>query len=148
MSWDVAAEREKLYCWEERLREEVGEGGLLLGELGYTEQHMEEIGGLLFRTTFYRVQQRASIDIKLRQVSTYWPLTFALYLVLEGIHNYGEEGLYWHGPKKRSDDRRQSHSALRSLLSQNPCPTQLADLPTESGLHQPYPYSSTWGDTQ
>ncbi|MDE0140804.1 MAG: hypothetical protein OXN19_04965 [Caldilineaceae bacterium] len=101
MSWDMAAERDRLDDWEERLREEIGEGGLLLGELGYTNQHLEEIGGLLFRTTFYRLLQSASIDIKLSQVSTYWPLTFALYLVLEGIHNYGEEGFYWHGPKKR-----------------------------------------------
>lgn len=101
MSWDMATERKKLDCWEDRLRQEVGEGELLLGELGYTEQDMEEIGGLLFRTTFYRLQQRASIDVKLRQVSVSWPLAFALYLVLEGVHSYGEEGLYWHGPKNR-----------------------------------------------
>ena len=101
MSWDMASERKKLDRWEERLRQEVGEGDLLLGELSYVEQDLEEISALLYRTVFYRVQQKAQIDTKLQQVSINWPLTFALCLVLEGIHHYGDAGLYWHGPKKR-----------------------------------------------
>ncbi|MCY3710550.1 MAG: hypothetical protein OXG26_16795 [Caldilineaceae bacterium] len=101
MSWDMASEWRKLNQWEERIRQEVGEGDLLLGELGYTEEDLEEIGGLLHRTIFYRLRQGATIYTKLQQVSTSCPLTFALYLVLEGVHHYGDAGLYWHGPKER-----------------------------------------------
>ena len=101
MSLDMASEREKLERWEKQLRREVGEGDLLLGELTYTQEDLEELGGLLYRTIFYRVQKRATIDFKLYQVSEFWPLAFALYLVLEGIHHYGDEGLFWHGPKQR-----------------------------------------------
>lgn len=101
MSLDMASERKKLESWEKRLRQEVGEGDLLLGELAYTQEDLEELGGLLYRTIFYRVQRRATIDSKLYQVSEFWPLAFALYLVLEGIHHYGDEGLFWHGPKQR-----------------------------------------------
>ncbi len=98
---DMNTDRRRLSFWEEQLRHEVGEGDLLLGELAYTRDDLEEIGSLLFRTTFFRVQKRATIDFKLSQVFSLWPLTFALYLVLEGIHNYGDEGLFWHGPKQR-----------------------------------------------
>ncbi len=101
MSGDMASDRRKLNDWEELLRQEVGEGDLLLGELGYSLKDLEDIGGLLYRTIFYRVQKKATIDFKLGQVSAFWPLTFALYLVLEGIHHYGDEGLFWHGPKRR-----------------------------------------------
>lgn len=126
MSWDMASERKKLNRWEARLRQEVGEGDLLLGELGYTEQDLEEIGGLLYRTVFYHVEQRAIIDTRLQQVSTYWPLTFALYLVLEGIHHYGEEGLFWHGPKERLkiEDNHTAHCGryFRTILAQQNLP--------------------------
>ncbi len=101
MSFDMSSERRKLNSWEEQLRQEVGEGDLLLGELGYTPEDLEEIGRLLYGTTFYRAQKRATIDSKLSHVSESWPLSFALYLVLEGIHHYGDEGLFWHGPKQR-----------------------------------------------
>ncbi len=101
MFWDMASNRKKLDQWESRLRQDVGEGDLTIGELGYTQQHLGEIGDLLYGTIFYRLQQGASIDVKLRQVFTEWPLTFVLYLVLEGVHHYGAAGLYWHGPKKR-----------------------------------------------
>lgn len=101
MSLDMASERKRLERWEKQLRQEVGEGDLLLGELAYTQEDLEELGGLLYRTTFYRVQKRATIDFKLYQVSEFWPLAFALYLVLEGIHHYGDEGFFWHGPKQR-----------------------------------------------
>ena len=128
MSWDMASERQKLNRWEERLRQEVGEGDLLLGELGYTEQDLEEISALLYRTVFYRVQQKAPIETKLQQVSTYWPLTFALYLVLEGIHHYGEEGfkVFWHGPKERLkiEDNHTAHCGryFRTILAQHNLP--------------------------
>lgn len=101
MSSDMNTDRRRLTSWEDQLCHEVGEGDLLLGELAYTRDDLEEIGGLLFRTTFFRVQKRATIDFKLSQVSEFWPLTFSLYLVLEGIHHYGDEGLFWHGPKQR-----------------------------------------------
>ncbi|MBX2999251.1 MAG: hypothetical protein KF893_12125 [Caldilineaceae bacterium] len=100
----------KLDQWEKRLRQQVSEGDLLLGELGYTQQHLEEIGKLLYTTLFHSLEKGAKIEVKLRQAQHTWPLTFALYLVLEGIYSYGDEGL-WHGPKNRLKIR-DDHTSL------------------------------------
>lgn len=100
MVYGMASIREKLHQWECRLVQDVGEGDLLLGELGYTKQHLAEIGDLLYQGIFYRLQSRTIDDI-LTNVDNQWPLTFALYLVLEGIHHYGDEGQYWHSLKER-----------------------------------------------
>lgn len=98
----VKTDRTKLDEWEARLREQIGEGGLLLGELGYIQSDLDEIGLLLANTAFYHLRHRRyTIDETLHHVRHEWPLTFALYLVLEGIYNYNSDDLYWHRPMKR-----------------------------------------------
>ncbi len=95
----VKTDRKKLDEWEEKLREQVGEGGLLLGELGDIKANLDEIGVLLANTAFYHLRRKSyTIEQTLQQVHLQWPLTFAFYLVLEGIYNYTGDDLYWHGP--------------------------------------------------
>lgn len=94
--------RSRLDEWEKKLKEQIGEGGLLLGELGFIEKDLDEIGALLANTAFFQLRQkRYTIEKTLDHVRHQWPLTFALYLVLEGIYHYNSEDQYWHGPQER-----------------------------------------------
>lgn len=95
--------REQLDKWEETLQQAVAGGDVLLGELGYNDGDREAIGRLLADTGFFYLRhQLFTIDEVLRRVHHQWPLTFALYLVLEGIHNYSRQGHeYWAAPKER-----------------------------------------------
>ena len=93
--------RQQLDDWERRLKEHIGEGDILLGELGFRRQDLEQIGQLLADTEFwYLRQKRRSIEQTLHHVDNQWPLTYALFLVLEGVYNY-ESGDYWDGPSKQ-----------------------------------------------
>lgn len=93
--------RQQLDDWERRVKEHVGEGDILLGELGFSRQDLEQIGQLLADTEFWHLREkRRSIEQTLRHIATQWPLTYALFLVLQGIHNY-ESGDYWDGPSKQ-----------------------------------------------
>jgi len=95
----MATSRTRLDQWEKQLKSIVGEGDLLLGELNYTQQNLDNIGNLLANTAFSHLRhKRHSIDKTLHDVDSQWPLTFALYLVLEGIYHYESDDLYWHGP--------------------------------------------------
>jgi len=98
----MSTPRQELDKWETKLRKAVTEGYLLLGELGYGQQELIEIGNLLANTVFYQLRNgRYTVDETLHWLRSQWPLTFALYLVLEGVTHYDSENLYWHGPKKR-----------------------------------------------
>lgn len=93
--------RKQLDKWEERLKKDVGKGELLLGELGFRHQDLDEIGRLLADTDFlYLREKRYSLEKTIHSINNQWPLTYALYLVLEGIYNY-ESGDYWDGPIKQ-----------------------------------------------
>ncbi len=95
----MTTSRTKLDQWEKKLKSDVGEGDLLLSELNHTQQDLDNIGNLLANTAFSHLRdKRYTIDKTLHHVRSQWPLTFALYLVLEGIYHYESEDLYWHGP--------------------------------------------------
>lgn len=94
-------QRQQLDDWEKRLRDYVGEGDMLLGELGLGRQNLEEIGRLFTNTDFQQLRnKRYTIEQTLKAVKAQWPLTYALYLVLEGVYNY-DSGDYWDGPSKQ-----------------------------------------------
>lgn len=95
---ETKSSRKQLDGWEELLKEKVGEGELLLEELGFRRQDLAEIAQLLADTVFLQLRQKHyTINQTIRQIKYQWPLTYALYLVLEGIYNY-ENGNYWDGP--------------------------------------------------
>ncbi len=95
------SKRKQLDEWETRLIDCIGDGELLLGELGFGQQDLDEIGQLLADTNFLHLREkRRSIEKTIHFISGQWPLTYALYLVLEGIYSY-ESGDYWDGPGKR-----------------------------------------------
>lgn len=114
----VKTDRIKLDEWETRLREQVGEGGLLLGELGYIQTNLDEIQALLTNTAFYHLRHGSyTIEKTLHHIHHQWPLTFALYLVLEGIYHYNSEEQYWHGPMERLGlKNNQTHHVGRLFL--------------------------------
>lgn len=64
----------------------------LIGQLGYDAADLEALRDAL-RPLFV-----ASAGAGLKAVGERYPLTFALYLVLEGLYNY-EGGDYWSGPR-------------------------------------------------
>jgi hypothetical protein len=96
----IPSHRKQLDEWEQRLREQIGQGDLLLGELGFVRQDLDQIGGLLAKVFSLR-HERHSFTDTLNQISQQWPLTYALYLALEGIYQYNSEEQYWHGPVER-----------------------------------------------
>lgn len=113
----VKTDRKKLDEWEEKLREQVGEGGLLLGEFGYIKANLDEIGALLANTAFYHLHRGSYTIEKTLRHANQWPLTFALYLVLEGIYHYNSEEQYWHGPMERLGlKNNQTHHVGRLFL--------------------------------
>lgn len=119
--------RQQLDDWENQLKDRVGEGDLLLGELGLGEQDLSQIGQLLANTEFLHLRQkRRSIEETLRPVASQWPLTYALYLVLEGVYNY-DSGDYWDGPSKRlglqSGHTSQCGRLFLKILAENNLPT-------------------------
>lgn len=83
-----------LLDWENVLRDQVGAGDLLLGQLPlgrtpYDEDDMNALGHLLAARLGGR-----TFDDALGTVERRYPLSFALYLVLQGIYNY-KQGAYW-----------------------------------------------------
>lgn len=119
--------RQQLDEWETRLKQCVGEGELLLGELGFRHQDLDEIGQLLADTNFLHLREkRYPLEKTIRSINSQWPLTYALYLVLEGIYNY-ESGDYWDGPGKRLGlQSNQTHHFGRlflNILAQYDLPT-------------------------
>lgn len=112
--------------WEELLKSEIAEGDMLLGELGFAEDDLEEIADLLRRGAFRSLANASvSFDDILSRVERRWPLTFALYLVLEGVYNYSrDDHTYWQGPKDRLgiEDNQTSSCGqlfLRTLVRHN-----------------------------
>lgn len=83
--------------WESFLREQVGDGNILLGQLPiggppFEIDDMNQLGGFLAEIFATHPFQRA-----LKVIESKYPLSFALYLVLQGIFNY-RGGEYWPAP--------------------------------------------------
>lgn len=94
-------DRKKLDQWENKLCRVIGEGDLLLGELEHSRSDLDEIGVLFRNTVFLQLRRNQyNIDEALRYIRSQCPLTFAFYLVLEGIYHY-ESGDFWHGPREQ-----------------------------------------------
>ena len=86
-----------LMQWESFLREQVAGGDVLLGQLPiggspFELSDMNQLGQFL-AGIFSRHPFRNALKI----IETKYPLSFALYLVLQGIFNYGG-GEYWSAP--------------------------------------------------
>jgi hypothetical protein len=80
--------------WEATLRQQVGEGDVLIGQLPldqspYDEMDMRQLGMLLAS----QIQLHGSSKA-LEIVERHYSLALALYLVLQGIYNY-QGGTYW-----------------------------------------------------
>lgn len=90
----------QLNSWEEKLRAQIGSGNLLLGELGYVEDDLKELGGLFSQAFAPFREKRNTLEQVTERTKNKWPLTFALYLTLEGVIHFDEEG-YWHSPSTR-----------------------------------------------
>jgi hypothetical protein len=86
--------------WERELQEQVAGGDVLLGQLPleegttYNDSDMQALGRLL-ATRFRKAQLQTALDAIERD----YPLSYALYLVLQGIFNY-RGGDYWSGPSE------------------------------------------------
>lgn len=94
------SDRTRLDKRESQLKGQIGEGDLLSGEPGFSRQDLEDIEKLLANTAFLHLREkRYSIEETLHRIEHQWPLTFALFLVLEGVYNY-KGGNYWAGPIK------------------------------------------------
>lgn len=92
----------------------------LMGQLGYDERDLEALRGAL-RPLF-----DASVPLGLRRAGARYPLTFALYLVLEGVYGYNG-GDYWSGPYKALDISgnytRDTGELFRNALREKGLPT-------------------------
>jgi hypothetical protein len=111
MSEVVKSPRSQLDEWESRIKLCVGEGDLLLGELDFVRQDLNEISNLL-KSIFQLRQKHYLFDSTLHHIRRQWPLTYALYLVLEGVYQYNSEEQYWHGPIGRMGINRNQTSRL------------------------------------
>lgn len=56
-------DREKLDEWENHLEELVEEGGLLLGEMGFVQTDLDEIGRLLADKAFYQLREKRVLSL-------------------------------------------------------------------------------------
>lgn len=91
---------QQLKKWEEKLREQVGDGELLLGELGFRRTDLEELNRLWVSYFIAYRDGKINLKRKLAYIKDQLPLTFSLYLVLTGIYNY-DSGDYWTHPSER-----------------------------------------------
>lgn len=84
--------------WEEELRPQIAGGNILLGQLPlgrppYNRADMDDLGRLLA----VRFRRSHGFFDNLDHVERNYPLSLALFLVLQGIYNY-EKGVYWSKP--------------------------------------------------
>lgn len=91
---------QQLKEWEKELKKKVGDGDLLLGELGYRRKHLEELE--LYWSDFFASYRAGKISLnkKLNYIKAQLPLTFSVYLVLSGIYGY-DGGDYWSEPSQK-----------------------------------------------
>lgn len=92
----------------------------LLGQLGYDDDDLKRLRDAL-RPLF-----RASVPDGLKTVAHNYPLSFALYLVLEGLYHY-TGGDYWSGPRDASiisgNYTGEAGAAFRAALRREGLPT-------------------------
>lgn len=113
--------------WEQELQKQVAGGDVLLGQLPlegatYNDSAMNVLGKLL-ATKFTQNSFQKALDT----VERNYPLSFALYLVLQGVFNY-HSGDYWSGPSEQLSLRDANQTskcgqAFRHILREFNLPT-------------------------
>ncbi len=96
LSWpDVAEDYPELATWEESLRPQIQRVGLV-GEIRLTVEECVQLGGLIGRV----LSERRGRSRALRFIEKYYPATFLVFLVAQGVHGY-RGGDYWSGVGQR-----------------------------------------------